>query len=196
MNSAKIFETHGCVLVRNFMDEMTTSVVSQYFENRIRRGEWVENFEGETLVSKYFYYADPLIEVILQQSKQVVGEIVDKDILPTYSYSRIYQPGDELKPHTDRPSCEISVTVNVASNGEDSPIYMRYKDNSPEKYILNPGDAVVYKGCDVVHWREPLRHGQLNVQFMLHYVDKSGPNAVFEKDNRPAYGFDSITRSL
>lgn len=195
MTDAEHFEKHGCVLVKNFIDEQTIAVVSQYFENKIRRGEWQEAKKEGDLTSRFAYYADPLIEVLLQASKEAVEDATGKELLPTYSYSRIYQPGERLSPHIDRPACEVSVTVNVATKGEFSPIYTQYGQNDPEKHVLNPGDAVVYMGCDVMHWRQELKEGQLNVQFMLHYVDKHGLNAEYAKDKRPAYGFDSSTRS-
>lgn len=195
MNNPEIFEVNGCVLLKNFIDQQTIYVVSQYLENKILRGEWSETQKGNDPISKYFYYADPLIEVLLKASQNAVEEVTGKQLLPTYSYARIYQPGEALLPHTDRPSCEVSVTVNVASKGEISPIYTQFNSNDPEKHILNPGDAVIYKGCEVMHWRRPLKNDQLNVQFMLHYVDKNGPNAKYEKDNRPSYGMSSDTRS-
>lgn len=195
MTDAEHFEKHGCVLVKNFIDEQTIAVVSQYFENKIRRGEWQEAKKEGNPTSRFAYYADPLIEVLLQVSKEAVEDATGKELLPTYSYSRIYQPGERLFPHIDRPACEVSVTVNVATKGEFSPIYTQYGQNDPEKHVLNPGDAVVYMGCDVMHWRQPLKDNQLNVQFMLHYVDKNGPNAEYTKDRRPAYGFNSDARS-
>lgn len=194
MTDAEHFEKHGCVFVKNFIDEQTIAVVSQYFENKIRRGEWQESRKEGDPTSRFAYYADPLIEVLLQASKEAVENATGKELLPTYSYSRIYQPGEKLSPHIDRPACEVSVTVNVATKGEFSPIYTQYGQNDPEKHVLNPGDAVVYMGCDVMHWRQELKEGQLNVQFMLHYVDKQGLNAEHAKDKRPAYGFDSSAR--
>lgn len=191
MSDAEHFEKHGCVLVKNLIDEQTIAVVSQYFENKIRRGEWKEIVKDGDPTSKYAYYADPLVEVLLLESKNAIEEAIGKELLPTYSYSRIYQPGEELKPHVDRPACEVSVTVNVATKGEFSPIYTKYGKNEPEKHILNPGDAVIYLGCDVLHWREPLKEDQLNVQFMLHYVDKHGSNAAYIKDKRMNYGFNT-----
>lgn len=188
MNSLDYFKTKGCVLVRDFIDAQTIAVVSNYFENKIKRGEWLESTARADPTSKFSYYADPLIEVLLLASKDAVAEAVGKELLPTYSYSRIYQQGEALLPHVDRPACEISVTVNVATKGDFSPIYTQYGDNDPEKHVLNPGDAVIYRGCDVMHWRQPLKEGQLNVQFMLHYVDKNGPNAEYVRDMRPAYG--------
>jgi hypothetical protein len=196
MNSVEVFETKGCIRVDGFIDPQTVSIVSQYLENRIRRGEWKEGDEGPQAASKFFYYADPLTEALLLACKPSVEQVIGKELLPTYSYSRVYQPGEELVPHVDRPSCEISVTVNVASKGENSPIYMQYAGNTVEEHVLKPGDAVVYKGCEAKHWRKPLKDGQLNVQFMLHYVDRNGPNAGCEKDTRPAYGMSSKTRRL
>jgi len=195
MTDAEHFEKHGCVLVRNFIDEQTIAVVSRYFENKIRRGEWKEAAKEGDPTSRYAYYADPLIEVLLEASKESVEDATGRELIPTYSYSRIYQPGEKLKQHVDRPACEVSVTINVATKGEFSPVYTQYGQNDPEKHVLNPGDAVIYLGCDVTHWRQPLKDGQLNVQFMLHYVDKNGPNADHAKDKRPAYGYDSGTRS-
>jgi hypothetical protein len=195
MTDVETFEACGCVKVDGFIDETSIAIISQYLENRIKRGEWVETAEGSDPTSKYSCYADPLVEVFLQRSLAAIEEATGKELIPTYSYARVYQPGEKLSPHTDRPSCEISVTVNVASVGEVSPIYTQYGKNNPEKHILKPGDAVVYKGCEVSHWRQPLEEGQLNVQFMLHYVDKNGPNAVYAIDKRPAYGMNMCSRN-
>lgn len=195
MSNVEQFEKNGCVRVDGFVDQQTISVVSQYLENKIKRGEWVQAPCEYDPTSKYSYYADPLIEILLQESRHAVEETTGKELIPTYSYARVYQSGEELKPHVDRPSCEISVTINVATKGEFSPIYMQYKNNDPEKHVLNPGDAVIYKGCEAKHWRQPLKEGQLNVQFMLHYVDKNGSYSSYAKDKRQDYGFSSDTRS-
>lgn len=195
MINVEKFEKNGCVRVDGFIDAQTISIVSQYLENKIKRGEWNESPCEYDPTSKYAYYADPLIEILLQVSQKAVEEVTGKELIPTYSYARVYQPGEALRPHIDRPSCEISVTVNVATKGDFSPICMRYKNNVSEEHILNPGDAVIYKGCEATHWRKPLKEGQLNVQFMLHYVNKDGPYSEYAKDKRPDYGFDSNTRS-
>lgn len=179
-------EVYGYILIKKFIDQKMIETISMYMENKIRRGEWTEK---ENKTTRLFYYADPLIETILQQNIPVVEEVCGKNLYPTYSYMRVYQPGEQLEPHVDRPSCEISVTVNVASKGKPSKIWMGYKDNDEQEFSLDPGDAVVYKGCEAKHWRMPLIEGQLNVQFMLHYVDKTGVNAKEKYDRRKNLGF-------
>lgn len=186
-------------IVRNFMSPEDASVVSRYMEYALKGALYINRADGTEPLpdtpSKYARYADPLMEVMLVNSKGAVEEIVGCDLLPTYSYSRVYVEGDDLERHVDRPSCEYSVTVNVACDGEPWPIWMQYGDAEPAKITLNPGDAVVYKGCDVHHWRNKMVHTRVNAQFMLHYVAKDGPFAEYHWDKRPGAGHPSVWRS-
>lgn len=179
----------GYIKIENLIDAQTIAVVSQYFENKINRREWKEEPIDPRDSSKLGYYSDPLIEVLLKACLPALEQETGLELEPTYSFSRVYQGGEELKPHTDRPSCEISVTVNVACTRDQPwPIWMQYKELDPAKCILNPGDAVVYKGCEVTHWRRALENGKINPQFMLHYVVKNGSNAAYKFDKRLALG--------
>ena len=183
------FDSNGYIKVEELIDLNTIKTVSQYFENKINRGEWSSNdCQNNKDSSKFGYYADPLIEVLLLSAKEKIENKTGLELDPTYSYSRVYQGGEQLLPHTDRESCEISVTINVACTGEPWPIWMQYEDNDPVKCILNPGDAVIYKGCEVTHWRRRLPMGELNVQFMLHYVNKAGANKQYKYDQRAKIG--------
>jgi hypothetical protein len=189
------FQSAGYCKVDGLVDEKTIKTISQYFENKINRGEWIaypEVQDGDA--SKLGYYADPLIEVLLEQCRPAMEQHTELSLEPTYSFSRVYQGGEELTPHTDRPSCEVSATINVACTGDVWPIWMQYEDKDPVKCMLKPGDAVIYRGCEVTHWRRKLPKGQINVQFMLHYVDKNGPNVEYKFDKREALGLDSSAR--
>lgn len=185
------FDSSGYLIVEKIIDNESIKTISQYFENKISRREWESKEIEMGDSSKFGYYADPLIEVLLKKLLPVVEEKTELQLEPTYSFSRVYQEGEELIPHVDRPSCEISVTINVACTGEIWPIWMQYENKDPVKCMLEPGDAVIYKGCEVTHWRRKLPEGQINVQFMLHYVNKNGPNAEYKFDKRKALGFES-----
>ena len=118
------FQSNGCLQVPELIDANTIQTISLYFENKIKRGEWQSKPETDDS-SKLGYYADPLIEVLLEQCLPAVEEKVNLSLEPTYSYSRVYQEGEELLSHMDRPSCEISVTINVACTGDPWPIWMQ-----------------------------------------------------------------------
>ena len=190
------FETDGYVYVKEFIDPTTIGIVASYLENRIFRKDWVEvNTNDPHIVSKFSYYADPLLEVFLEMYRGEVEKHTGLNLLPTYSYARVYQPGEELKPHVDRPSCEVSTTVSVTYNGDISDIYMQY-NGKRVAISLNPGDAVIYKGCKVVHGRDVLKSDQIVVQFMLHYVISDGQFSDYKYDRRESLGFPNIKNAI
>ena len=90
---------------------------------------------------------------------------------PTYSYLRVYKHGDELKRHTDRHSCEFSVTLTLMRQPNEDiwPIYL--ETDQVQKVELNEGDGLIYKGIKQPHWREPFEGSRLAHVF-LHYVRK------------------------
>lgn len=189
------FNNNGYVFIPGFIDSNMISMISKYFEYSIKQNLWDTKSKKKDEISSYSRYADPLIEIILQECSADIKLITGKSVVPTYSYSRVYLKGDELKKHTDRESCEYSATVNVASVGEElSPVWFKSPEGISNKYYLQPGDAIVYKGCEVEHWRDPLVKTDINVQFMLHYVDLNGPYAKNKWDGRDSLAEPSSKR--
>jgi hypothetical protein len=186
------FQTNGCVLLKGFIDPQGVQTISRYMEYSLKQ----QTFKLDDPTSKYARYADPLVETILYNSREELEEVTGLSLHPTYSYSRVYVKGDDLKPHVDRPSCEISVTVHIATQGAPWPIWMKTPGKEPVSFILEPGDAVAYKGCEVTHWREKAVDTEINAQIMLHYVDQNGPNAAFKWDERIGLGMPNFARSM
>lgn len=178
------FQINNYTLVKNFLDKDTVSVISKYLENSLRR--YPENNQGGKPgdSSAISYYADPLIEMVLENKLNHVEEITGLKLFPSYSFTRVYQMGEELKPHVDRPACEISLTCHIATVGKPWSIWMQSPGKDPTECVLEPGDACVYRGCEVKHWRNPATETKVNVQMMLHYVNQDGPNAAYKYDQR------------
>ena len=55
---------------------------------------------------------------------------------------------------------------------------------------LNPGDMMLYSGCDVEHWREPYEE-RLWSSFL--YNSKNDPNKI-PYDGRPAIGLPEFSK--
>ena len=87
--------------------------------------------------------------------------------------------------------------------GEDWPIYYGVYDEESKdgvvvkgkkvkilnEIILKPGDGAVYKGEDLVHWRDPFM-GDHCCQTFLHYIDSEDENYTkFKYDERVNIGF-------
>ncbi len=64
-------------------------------------------------------------------------------------------------------------------------MYVQSKDG-PLGLGLEPGDAIVYRGCEIEHWREQLSAPEYSyhIQAFFHYVDANGPNADQQLDKR------------
>ena len=120
--------------------------------------------------------------------KKKIENILEMDLHPTYFYDRFYFPGQELIKHTDRPACEISVTLQINSNTKKSwPIWFETPDKKEVSVSMKNGDACIYKGCERPHWREPLKSNYNSLQrifkkdntyqhqIFLHYVNANGP---------------------
>ena len=61
------------------------------------------------------------------------------------------------------------------------------KSNATE-IKMEIGDAVMYRGCDIYHWREAYKEGKWQAQVFLHYVDQNGPHAEWKYDKRESLG--------
>lgn len=118
------------------------------------------------------------IKTMMMCLQEKMSERTGKRLEPTYCYTRIYYRGNDLKPHRDRPSCEYSVTVHLAGT-HPWPIFIEDLDGLEtgkcNSLTLQPGEAVIYRGCDVLHYREPYE-GDWYIQAFLHYVDAEGPH--------------------
>ena len=141
------------------------------------------NFDFEmSNVADTRYYGDPLTDSLMLKKIKLIEKETGKKLLPTYSFWRCYTRYADLKKHTDRESCEISVTVNIGGDNTEWPIFI---EGTPLN--LKKGDAVIYLGCDLEHWREPFK-GDYQFQTFLHYVDAKGNNKQYYMDQRQYWG--------
>ena len=155
-------------------------------------GVWNDPQVPET----YSHYSDIAMETLLEKLTEPMSKETGLNLIPTYSYARIYKKGDVLKRHKDRYSCEVSMTMNLG--GDPWPIYLEPSgetDKEGVKIDLEPGDALIYRGCEVEHWREVFK-GENCGQVFLHYNDASGENAEENRyDTRPFLGLPSWFKS-
>ena len=106
------------------------------------------------------------------------------DLLPTYYFDRFYYEGQKLARHSDRPSCEISATVQISTNRDEAwPIWFQRPDQTENSVSMKNGDMVLYKGCERDHWREPLiGKDSYHHQIFFHYVNAQGPYVHYAYD--------------
>ena len=173
-----------------------------YSNNIIAENSLFGTWKDQLVPNVYSHYADFAMETLLMKVMPIMKKETNLDLIPTYSYARVYEKGSILKRHKDRPSCEISTTLNLggdpwaiylepnASQGNVDEKTGNYKPSKTKgvKVMLEPGDMLVYRGSELEHWREEFT-GTICAQVFLHYNNLNGQfkgNNLYDK--RPMLG--------
>ena len=206
------FKTKKYYVIRNALDKKMANFIFNYMmlqrdaveemlkDNRTSvQNPFIGKLGDKQIPGTYSKYADWVMETLLMYMIPIMKAKTGLDLIPTYSYTRLYKKGDILHRHNDRPSCEVSTTLHLGGNewpifidptGEDnilsgSETTTVVKPGAPKgiQVDLNIGDMLIYAGCDLEHWREPFQ-GMVCSQVFLHYNHANGPFAktnIFDK---------------
>jgi hypothetical protein len=177
------FEENKYVYLGNFIDKENCKDFVSEFKKLVDKG--ITKKDPQCPLSHAIGHCI-LFDSLLEELTPSIEKVSGKKLHPTYAYARWYAPGDELKIHKDRPACEISATITLGFEGEQWPIYVGHQQNKEygKQINMNVGDAVVYKGCEIFHWREKYVEGNWQAQVFVHYVDAEGPNKDWKYDKR------------
>ena len=166
------------LVIKNFIDVERAAALCKEFKDHCESNNLPGDNQVEESQAAYNYMS--FLELLTEKTPEVSREI-EEHVLPTYTYARIYKNGATLKKHMDRDACEISLTVHL--DGDMGwPIFVQTPDGSTAEVVLEPGDALLYLGCEAPHWREEF-DGNYYGQAFLHYVRSRGPRAYAFFDN-------------
>lgn len=128
------------------------------------------------------YYRPPFLTDIFRAVGEHIRRFLDFDIVETYYYARLYGLGDQLKLHTDRGSCFVSVSLcfgydysDMFPQGAAWPIGVLEEseggEGRPVSFPLQPGEGIIYPGCAAPHWRDMFLGAHCGQAF-FHWVPK------------------------
>lgn len=173
----EILEKEKYFVVRNAISEELLKIAKNYYnikffiqkDYEVKTCSVLEDHNDIVAPFSVLSYADAFTESLLLHVLPKMREIVEAPSLePSYSFVRFYENGQWLGKHTDRPSCQYSVTLPLSSYDE-TPWIIHMEDSEID---LQLGDMVIYKGCEAKHWRSAYE-GTWQVQAHLHYVDSA-----------------------
>jgi len=136
-------------------------------------------------ISGHFYRP---LTTFLWGMTPIISELTGADVLPSYDYFRIYQKDDICRVHSDRPSCEHSVSLTIAYaddipwplevgsvrvSGED-PCEEGWGDEASNEVEMQPGDAVLYRGIELRHGRTRPNPNRWSAHLFLFWVERGG----------------------
>ena len=184
MKSSQEFDKYGALHVKDAMGKELL-----HFLTHVLLREAAKNPKSDEQVPDCMTVMDHevLFDSVLEKMWPAIEVVTGMDLIPTYSYARLYKNGNKLEKHKDREECEISVTIQLGRSHHYAwPIHMDGK-----RYDLAEGDAIIYKGCELTHWRDECNgpDGYYSGQVFLHFVDANGPyrDKAYDSVNRESY---------
>lgn len=183
------FEQNGYLVLSNLYDAVELVRPLPHYRGTINYwGKKIDQFNYEPIESQVdnslSTYNHPQYRQIHTNVRLKLEKIIGRKLYNTYYYDRFYWTGQELAKHTDRDACEISVTLHIGSSlRQPWPILIKSVSGKNKSVDLFPGDAMLYKGCERPHWRDPMpgdnRPGMEDWyhQVFFHYVLADGERA-------------------
>ena len=185
------FESFSTKLLKGFIEPQILEILKNYCLLSAMTSYKPEVSDG-LVPGAHSGYSDTLFESLLEKYWPEIERVLNLGPLwPTFSYYRVYRPGEILKPHRDRSSCELTCTFCIGfdyqSSDFDWPIYTESLDGP---VLLSPGDMLIFKGVEAKHWREEFRAplGSWHAQASFHFVRREGPYSEFKFDKRAMLG--------
>jgi hypothetical protein len=150
-------------------------------------------------VEIYGYQYKPML-TFLWGLTPAMCELTGRELLPTYNYFRIYREGDICKVHSDRDSCEHSLSLTLGYSDakpwafeigaqpipQAQPIRDTFDADPHASIAMQPGDAILYQGVRYRHGRVTPNPNKWSAHLFLHWVDRNGPHKAQAFDQRDA----------
>lgn len=135
----------------------------------------------------YGYQHKPLLS-FLYGLTPIMSELTQRDLLPTYSYFRIYREGDVCWVHSDRFACEHSLSLTLAYSEDKpwsfeigkkrlthvEPVETTFQEDAYSAVDMKVGDAILYQGVYYRHGRVKPNPNRWSAHMFLHWVDSAG----------------------
>lgn len=165
-------ENGYCELV-GLLHTAHATALNRYYESLIQCGRWKlgdaqvpfrHGWHNE-FVSRYFHH----------QFTDAVSRAAGEPVRPSYTYVSAYRPGAVLKPHVDRKQCVFTLSILIepvsATRTERWPLWFQ-TDRGNISVTQASGDGVLFRGCDLPHWRDLPPEGCASPTIIFHYVPR------------------------
>jgi hypothetical protein len=190
------FATDKYTVIPNLFPPEQMSALRRYYRRYVSQG--FMPFGDPQVERRYRQHNEPFASFIHGQLANLMSMIVSEPVKLSYVYAASYKDGSILTPHTDREQCEFSVSFQVDYEPEPprhlSPwaIYvepipetmepteggfaftwgqLELERKAPPKAIrLASGDGLIYKGRELVHYRDRLPSGHRSTSLFFHFV--------------------------
>ena len=166
------FRQNGYVPIGRLLHPYQVGALRRYYRCLIRKGKL--SLGDEHNPRRYVAKNEPVASFFHHQLKPVVAEIVGRAVKPSYVYVASYLSGSKLEKHTDREPCEFTINLLLDYSPEpvrESPWPLRLQSGQTNITVYQAiGDVLLYRGCELAHYRDTLPERNTSTSIFFHYV--------------------------
>ena len=171
------FHRYGYAIIRDLIHPAYLGAMRRYYRGLVAEGQLPKG--DEQVADRYRLQSEPAAMFLHPQLTDLVSQIAGEPVKPSYLYFASYPPGSALPRHVDRLQCEFSISLLTDYSPDPDgpspwPLFLEHP-RLPGGVVaadLGIGDAVFYRGRELVHYRDPLPEGHHSTSLFFHYLRK------------------------
>ena len=188
------YASNGYALVKRLLDKKVTNAILSVIAEELR--------PNHASIDRQYVFAPVLnrpsfekygpeytpLKFLVWGMTPIMEKLIKVPLDPSYNFFRIYRGGDVCKVHSDRPSCEHSMSLTLQySDGKIWPFDIGLDSDSGPRQIradfdgaefkalkMQPGDAVIYRGVETRHGRVSPNPNEWSAHIFFHWVERGG----------------------
>ena len=139
-------------------------------------------------------YSDPTyLDDVFSIAQNRLEGLLDTELLANYHQGTTYKADDKVEATVLHAPCEIALTFTIAHSKDNWPIFLD-TSKGEKKIHTNPGDALLFKGCDIFHHREPNTYNDLQIQHSMYWNNLNSQLGSFlrhfSQEDRCSFNFN------
>jgi len=163
----------GYLQLSGLLPPFHIAALRRYYRYHTRMGTF--DLGDDQTPGRYVAYDEPTTSYVHQQFVRTVSDLTRRVVTRSYNYLALYQGGAVLDPHTDREACEYTISLCIDATPDPQthgawPLHLATVDGQVT-LILGIGDAVLFRGRSMTHWRDRLPEGYTSSSILFHFVN-------------------------
>ncbi len=169
------FELEAFVTLDNLLPVEHVAELDRYFQAVAAEGFLHRLDEQGT--HRFVAHNHPVAKFWHDQLNERVSQLAGQRTKPSYCFASLYVAGD-LPWHTDRPPCEYTIALLLScaplNADQRSPwaLKLKARDGSVHSVFQRVGDALIFRGRELLHSREVLPEGHRSASLLFHFVNE------------------------
>ncbi len=153
-------QTEQHAVLRKIIHPLQLSALRRYFRALDARGRLRASSNKHYAHRRRSVYDEETARFVQQQINALVNRITPAPVRPSHCQVSVYQPGAFLRRHRDQPQYVWNLSLVVDAEPETDereawPICIEVEGRA-RAVRLEIGDAVLYRGSELTHWRDVL----------------------------------------